>query len=136
MPDPAFTPECRRRLESLADPDFGARLAAENRQAVRAALAEIDRQALRWSDIRPTEPGAYWYRGGPDDRHPFVLKVYKRPDDKVRTYWYNSIRDVAGLGGQWAGPIPEPIEARPVLHSGIAGDPPAAPGPGEGMGDV
>jgi hypothetical protein len=46
-PAPTYTPEHRRRLESLADPGSCARLGPESREAITAVLAEVERLQVR-----------------------------------------------------------------------------------------
>lgn len=123
-PAPAFTAEHRRRLEHLADPEGVRILSVESHAAIRAALVELDHLTLRWQDEPPTEPGWYWYRQAPGNWGWVCNIWYSQHAQTLATFFPTDIvRHVAKMGGQWAGPIPLPVE-------------PTAQGPGEEVIDA
>ncbi len=70
---------------------------------------------LHWTTQPPTQQGWWWHRtgkpaaGGRLPRGiPRVIEVWSAAGD----YWANELEyPVRTLGGDWAGPIPEPEEA-------------------------
>lgn len=86
---------------------------------LRRALSEIRSSRspgcyLSWSEELPTEKGFYWWREK-TDAPPFVRKIYVHVFDRWpgAPDWVYQMIDgsevkVKDIGGQWAGPIPEP----------------------------
>ena len=61
---------------------------------------------LRWAKEPPKEPGWYWWRWC---RGAELVPLYVR-DGLIVEYPHQSLVRVVDLGGEWAGPIPEPEE--------------------------
>lgn len=59
---------------------------------------QLATRSLTWTTAKPTAAGNYWFREGPDDHEPWVVRVVE---------WETHVID----GGEWAGPIPLPREA-------------------------
>lgn len=55
---------------------------------------------MTWTTAKPTAAGHYWFREGPDDHDPWIVRVVE---------WETHII----AGGEWAGPIPLPKEGQP-----------------------
>ena len=69
----------------------------------------VNNDVLRWTDKVPTEPGWYWHTYGSPSGFaggPRILEVYK---NKIDGLIFGGMGTVPN-GGQWAGPIPEPVE--------------------------
>ena len=64
---------------------------------------------LTWTSEKPTAPGWYWWRS-PTDRV-MICDVYEWDYMFFVTTIGEPLR-VGGMAGQWAGPIPEPVEAK------------------------
>ena len=70
---------------------------------------------LQWTSEPPTEPGWYWYRLNERDN---ISITYVDVYGTVITYYPNlcpdgwSRQNLKNIHGQWAGPIPEPMEAQ------------------------
>lgn len=89
-------------------------LAVSIAQAIKEAAA--GGRPLVWSKQVPTEPGYYWWRD--EDDHELVCVRQVMPGLKCEHREVDSdCRTVVGMfrvsevGGEWAGPIPEPQEA-------------------------
>lgn len=68
-----------------------------------------------WTTVRPTEPGAYWWRNK-DCHFKQQLCMVKYPgglSDRLFAYFMDGERYPLEemIYGEWAGPIPEPKEA-------------------------
>lgn len=61
---------------------------------------------LRWTTEPPKKPGWYWWRWCKGAE---LNPLYVR-DGLIVEYPRQSLTHVAGIGGEWAGPIPEPEE--------------------------
>jgi hypothetical protein len=59
--------------------------------------SKLAARTYTWTTARPTVAGHYWFREGPNDNDPWILRVTE-PDTHVIA------------GGQWAGPIMGPEE--------------------------
>lgn len=77
-----------------------------NAETVRAKLVipPTAPPALVWTDRKPTEAGAYWYRRD-SLQDPIVLNVRMFNGD-----WWVPHYDALYNGGQWCGPLPRPGE--------------------------
>ncbi len=76
--------------------------------ALARAMGEIDRLTPRWTTDRPTERGDYWYRA--DSNEPeTIVHVYEMANG-LGVYKKGIFQAVPE--GQWAGPIPQPIEGQ------------------------
>lgn len=62
---------------------------------------------MTWTYDLPTVKGWYWHRF--DEETPQVVYVYQRGEAFV-VYDVPASFGVAMHGGQWAGPLPEPID--------------------------
>lgn len=80
--------------------------------------ADVDRLTLRWTTERPTVPGWYWWRSDPKDRAKPVLIVRHHEEFWMRLEVASYV-PVATQGGEFAGPIAEPVAA-PEQTGGIA----------------
>lgn len=61
----------------------------------------------RWTHEKPTGAGWYWFRGEAHEADPFIVQV----DAAGHFQWPDGgYQEVALAKGEWAGPIPEPIE--------------------------
>jgi hypothetical protein len=76
---------------------------------------------LTWTSEKPTEPGWYWHRISVHTKPTFV-KMWQDENDGGRLVFtgdsngfpakIGSAVPAEKLRGQWAGPIPEPVEAK------------------------
>jgi hypothetical protein len=80
-------------------------------------------QALRltWTHEKPTVPGWYWWRGDVRD-YAWLVSVHPRNDSSEMCAFFIRVENfltcqhphiekaetIAGIDGEWAGPIPEP----------------------------
>ena len=83
---------------------------ADHDAALRRAKAE---GLLVWTTEKPTKPGQYWYRdkglppdiivveGDGSDKEPLIVRWECASDELVEN-----------IIGEWAGPIPAPLDAR------------------------
>lgn len=60
---------------------------------------------MKWTDMRPTKPGWYWFRGEPDLN---AIIVWVASDLETVLIPFRPIASVSEMPGQWAGPIMEP----------------------------
>lgn len=68
--------------------------------------------SFRWKKKTPTRPGWYWFRTkkvGPQIVE-IVEAEYRLLIQIRHNYPEVSFVDLEGVGGQWAGPVPEPEE--------------------------
>jgi len=71
---------------------------------------------MKYSKERPTEAGQYWFRQDhisrkyTDWRGPIVVKVVRFDHAPGRLFAFHDreYRDVNEMGGEFAGPLPEP----------------------------
>ncbi len=64
---------------------------------------------LKWTKEKPTEPGWYWNRRNyPDKKYVSFFKIWKIDDDRI---YADSPQYDCDAENEWAGPIPEPMEA-------------------------
>ncbi len=115
-----MTDDHLNRLRWLADPDYAGSLSQESRDAIAAAVVEIEHveQLQRWTTANPAEPGLYLYRYDASWVRPdayWVAPVAKEMHADVNGTLY----PVRIMPGKWAGPIPLPVETEVAQ----AGDP-------------
>jgi hypothetical protein len=91
--------DLRKRIDTVtAERDSWHADASSHLMALCEKQAEVNALKLTWTTARPTVEGYYWFREGPDDKNPWVVRVTEL-DMKMIS------------GGQWAGPILGPEEA-------------------------
>ncbi len=60
---------------------------------------------LRWTAVKPTVSGWYWFRGEAHEADPFIVLV----DAAGQFHWPDGgFQEVLLAKGEWAGPIEEP----------------------------
>ena len=66
---------------------------------------------LKWTKEKPTEPGIYFYRKNPDALFT-AIGVFEDRDKTLCFLMLGSKkqRTIDYVTGEWAGPIPEPME--------------------------
>lgn len=75
-------------------------------------LIEALPRALEWTEEPPRTVGMYWWRQDPCSKY-WVYKVRLVPAiHGLITYGHKGSIHVEDIGGQWAGPIPEPQEPK------------------------
>lgn len=80
---------------------------AAQTQIRRFAFALERELMLKWTYSQPTVPGEYWYRSLYTDE-PYIINVSVGSNG---VEWYYGDKMVVGpLQGQFAGPIPKPLE--------------------------
>ena len=71
---------------------------------------------IYWTTEHPTKPGYYWWKEGKDSRpYPSLRKVsYVKYTKQWIVSVYNSdeFQYLDNVDGFWAGPVPEPQEAK------------------------
>jgi hypothetical protein len=63
---------------------------------------------MEWTTDKPRCEGYYWWRVNDDDEE--IVQISDIDGRLSINYGYGDIRPVWNVGGQWAGPIPEPTE--------------------------
>ena len=108
------TTDCRQRIMCRECITIGPLIIGEDFEAVRIQAIEAWNalpRRLRWTKERPTEEGVYWYRD--EFLTPFTLtRVFRDREKKMKVYGVRIIGtlNLYEMPGEWAGPIPEPVE--------------------------
>lgn len=71
---------------------------------------------LRWTNEKPTEPGFWFHRWLPKDTEDLeveAVEIERQPNSALYVCAYLNSGWLDRIGGQWAGPIPEPLEPEP-----------------------
>ena len=92
------------------------RMAGPSRKTVAEAVAAWNAMPrdLTWTDEPPKEVGNYWWRWDAGSKH-WIYNVRLIPTIHGLITYDHSAYDaehVEDIGGQWAGPIPEPREPK------------------------
>lgn len=64
---------------------------------------------LTWSPEKPTVPGWYWWKGAVSGKVACLPVVEQ---DGLLLAGLHNFHNVEVMGGEWAGPIPEPVEQK------------------------
>ena len=65
---------------------------------------------IKWTKKKPTENGFYYWRNKEADGNALTVAVVRMSDRTARFIGCDPFCCLDGIGGEWAGPIPEPEE--------------------------
>ena len=72
----------------------------------------VDHLTPCWTTKRPTVTGWYWFRYGKPNHHPMIVKVIENSFGLMLMYTNSGGLVSIGEGGEWAGPLAPPLEAK------------------------
>lgn len=71
---------------------------------------------MNWTREAPTVAGWWWHQSYPGSSIPEIYEVLTAVDDDGEEFEFVNDgaggRDVDDIAGEWAGPIPEPVESQ------------------------